>query len=152
MGLLNALFGGGKKQSSDDNDGMWLNGERDSSWRSVAKFSETQPIEISPESCYTNEVGTFCVLRSFNKEKNIVLFMGCLVPADEDDFLLIIVDRHETPSGKVVKQDDWTRNRILSADRIPSIDGAIKAARGGANFNNYSTLPPFVFWLTMKLG
>ncbi len=152
MGLMNALFGGGKKKdSTEGNDGMWLSGQRDSSWREVAKFSETQPIEFSPESCYRNGAGTFVVLRSFNKEKNIVLFMGCLIPPNQDDFLLIVVDRHESPSGAVVKADDWTRNRILATSQLPSISGAINGARNWAGMNDYLTLPPFVMWLTMKL-
>jgi hypothetical protein len=158
MGLFDALFGGKKNQSSDDDlfnnlpDGTWLDGERNSSWRSIAKFSESQTIEFSPESCFSNTTGTFCVLRSFNSEANIVLFMGCLVLEGEDEFMMIVVDRHETQDGKVIKQDDWTRNRILSTEKIPSIESAITAARNNASFNDYSTVPPFVFWLSMKLG
>ena len=152
MGLFNALFGGGnKKDSTEGSDGMWLSGERDSSWGEVAKFSETQPIDFSPESCYTNMVGTFVILRSFNKEKNIFLFMGCLIPPNQNDFLLIVVDRHESPNGAVVKADDWTRNRILATSELPSISGAINGARNWAGLNSYSTLPPFVMWLSRKL-
>jgi hypothetical protein len=150
MGLFDSIFG--KKPSAEKSEGLWLSGERSSSWRAVAKFSETQSIEISPESCYSNNLGTFCVVRSYNKEKNLMIYMGCLIPNGQSDFLLIAVDRHETPVGDVIKFDDWTKNRILSKEKIPTLSNLIMTAKAGADFNNYSTLPPFVFWLTLKLG
>lgn len=149
MGLLSMLFGGGDSPSID---GLWLHGERDSSWKTVAQFSAAQPIELSPESCYTNRSGTFCVLKSFDPQNAVVLFMGCFVPPDQDEMILIVVDRHETQSGRVVKADDWTKNRVLAVSKYPSVKNAIDAARGRANFNGYSTLPPFVMHLTMNLS
>jgi hypothetical protein len=151
MGLFSAIFGGGKKSGSGSIDGMWLSGERDLNWREVAKFSDQQPIEFSQESCYTNGTGTFVILRSFNQEKNIMIFMGCIIPPTQNEFVLIVVDRHELRDGSLVKADDWTENRVLHASKYPTIVNAIASARNMAAFINYSTTPPFVMWLSTKV-
>jgi len=151
MGILSALFGG-NKSTTEGNDGVWLKGERNSTWEEVAKFDKSQPIELSLESCYQNQMGTFCVLRSFNKGQNVMLFMGCVIPEDQNDFILIVVDRGESLNGDVMMRDDWTKNRILEKSKIPDIGDAIQKIENYAAFNDYSTLPPFVFYLTMNLG
>lgn len=151
MGLLSSLFGGNKPDTKGK-DGSWLSMERNSTWEEVAKFDQNQPIEVSVESCYQNKMGTFCVLRSFNKNQNVMLFMGCVIPVDQKDFILIVVDRGENPNGGVMKKDDWTKNRVLEKGKIPSVSNAIAKIENLATFNNYSTLPPFVFYLTLNLG
>jgi hypothetical protein len=151
MGILSALFGS-KKTDTKDNDGSWLKMERNSTWKEVAKFDDTQPIEASLESCFKNQMGTFCVLRTYNKQRNIMLYMGCLIPDDQNDFILVVVDRGENPNIGVVKKDDWTRDRVLEKGKIPSVSDAIPKIHNQAAFNNYSTVPPFVFHLMINFS
>ena len=132
-------------------DGQWLEHERDSDWREVARFSIDQTIEFSPESCFANASGAFCILRSYNAQNRNWIFLGCLIPPDQDEVICILVDRIESKAGAVVMKDDWSTRRILAAEKLPSIPQAIQTVRNYAEFNSYSTLPPYVLIWTMGL-
>lgn len=151
MGFLNSLFGSNEKKN-DIPDGVWLKNERDGYWKEVATFGTNQPIEVNTGSCFSGAGGTYCVLRSFNPERQAMLYMGCIIPDDQDMFVLIAVDRAERTNGVVVKGDDWTKNRVLQHERIPSIKKGIQIVRNFANFNDYSTPPPFVMYVMFGMG
>jgi hypothetical protein len=152
MGILGSLFGSNKNKQPSNNDGLWIQGEKNCSWQAVAKLSNNQIIELGPESCFTNSLGTFCVLRSVLKNENTVIYMGCVIIDEDDDFILIAVDRHESLSGSVIKKDDWSKNRALSVSKVPNIKNIINAAKGHAAVINYQTLPPYVFWISINLS
>lgn len=151
MGILSALFGS-KKVEIKDNDGSWLKMERESTWKEVSRFDQNTPIDVSIESCFQSKVGTFCVLRSFNKSQNSILYAGCVLPIDQSEFIQIVVHRSEGLDGEVIIKDVWQKNRILDKEMIPSISDAILTIKNHAVLNNYSTIPPFVYYLTMNLG
>lgn len=155
MGFFGSLFGSNDKKqitASDMPEGQWLNSERDSSWRKIAEFSNGEPIEFSPESCFKNDMGNFVVLRSFDKKSNTNLFMGCFIPLEQEELVVFVVDRLETTSGKVLRKDNWDKKRALLASRVPSIANLITAARNNAKFNNYKTIPPYVLFLSIMLN
>jgi hypothetical protein len=150
MGFLSSLFGTDKK--NDMPEGLWLKHEREGHWSEIASFGTSQPIEVNTDSCFSGAGGTYCVLRSFNAERQAMLYMGCIVPDEQDQFIIIAVDRAERRNGSVVKGDDWTKNRVLSYERIPSIKGGIQITRNLARFNGYSNPPPFVMHIMFGLG
>ena len=118
----------------------------------VANLNQTQTIEVSIESCYQNKIGTFCVLRSFNKSQNVMLYLGCVIPDNQNEFIQMVVDRAESPNGDVMQRDDWSKNRLLEKGKIPSVSNAIIRIRKEAAFNDYSSVPPYAFILMMSLG
>ena len=151
MGIFKALFGRNKSTFADS-DGLWLKSERNSTWKEVATMHKTHALEVSVESCCESQVGTFGVLRSFDEKSNTMMYMGCLIPAGHDDVMLLAVDRLETKSGEVKREDDWTKDRGLDPSKVSNIAGAVATIRNFACFNNYSTLPFYALAITMKMN
>lgn len=151
MGLIDSLFGKNKTENIG-NDGAWLSMERNSSWTDLAKLNETQIIEVSRESCYTNQIGTFCVLRFVDKNNNSIVYWGCCIPDKTNEFIHLVVNRIEGSNGEVIKKDEWPKNRVFDDKIIPNLSDAIQKVQNHASFNNYSTVPPFVYYLMLNLG
>ena len=152
MGLFNKMFGGDSNKESSD-DGLWLRHEKETDmWIQVAEFNKGQPIELAEMSPFNSDVGTFCVLRSFSSENQTTIYLGCIIPKDQNDLVLICVDRIESANGKVLKKDDWTRERILHREKLPSISQLIAVAKNKANFYDWKTTPPYVFHLIHNMS
>ena len=150
MGLIDSLFGKNKSETKGE-DGAWLRMERNSSWGELAELNDTQVIEVSRESCYLNQIGTFCVLRFLDEDKNSVVYWGCVIPKNQNEFIHLVVNRIESLKGEVIKKDEWPKNRVFDNQVIPNLSDSIKMVQNHASFNNYSTVPPFVFYLMLNL-
>lgn len=153
MGLFSALFSRKEKNHSEGRDGIWLSGERNSSWREIGEFAADQPVEFSPESCYTMGGATSVVLRSHCRgEQQYVMYIGCLIAPNKIDEIVVLVDRYESSSGAVLVADRWSHDRLLSVTTLSWVSDLIVTARNQAKINNYSTEPPFaLFVMNMKV-
>jgi hypothetical protein len=152
MGFFDSIFGGGKRKTTEIPDGLWLSGERDSSWREIAKSNSSETMDYSPESCFTNSTGTFVVIRITKNSTGKKDFLGCIIPTNPMNTIYIAVRRSESLSGNILDKDHWSNQTILTMPTRKGIDTIINTARNTAAFNNYSNLPPYVLWLSMKFN
>ena len=155
MGFLSSLFGGGSKtiqasQSMSFPDGKWLEMEKQTNrWTPVAEFSKEQTIDLADMSLFSGGMGTFCILKSFSKEENYIMYLGCVIPPNQNDLVLICVDRYESLNGEVIRKDDWKKNRVLHKNQIPSISKLITVARNKSAAYGFSSPPPHVMIFLM---
>jgi hypothetical protein len=147
-------------------DGKWLELEKCAGqqyentgvWRKVAEFAPDHEIDLNLLSCFEAKFGTFAVLRTRNHGSNYISYIGCIIHSNNDvqnnseNFVKIIVDRYETPQGDILKSDDWTDKRVLTNKSVSGFETLVQTANKYAVSNNYKTLPPYVFWLTMSLA
>ena len=90
-------------------------------------------------------------LRFFDKNNNSTVYWGCVIPEKQAEFIHLVVNRIEGHNGEVIKRDEWPKNRVFDDKIIPDLTDAIKKVKNNALFNNYSTVPPFVFYLMLNL-
>jgi hypothetical protein len=150
MGLLGKLFG--NKGGNKIPDGLWLKGEREGDWIEIAYFESGQSIEYNDYSCYTDNGGTYVILRSTYEEERRICYMGAWILPDHDDLILIVCDRTESLDGSCVAPDDWSKNRIIQAQNVDGLGDLIGRARRLAAARNYTNPPAYVYMLKMGLA
>jgi hypothetical protein len=84
-----------------------------------------------------------------DEDSGTVTYYGIILNASSNSEMDVIVDRCEDLNQNVISKDDWAKGRFFSENKFPDIEKAINIIRGNASFNNYSTLPPYVFSLTI---
>ena len=158
MGFLKSVFGSAE---IDPMDGKWVESYKNGEWKVafglLIASGGVQPIEFSLESCFIDKkrkrpngnTTQFCILRSVDLVKNNCMYLACSIHDEVDESLNIQVLRSESLSGKLLTEDDWTKGRAYREMSIPGIKNAIKLIKNQAIFNAYSTMPPYVFIITL---
>ena len=149
MGLLSKVFGGKKDEMED---GLWLKGEREGDWIEVLeRFTPDQSLELNTLSCFEHKSGTyFCVLRSTNPTKTNNAYFGCLIEPDSEDEIFVVVQRLEKNSGQAIEVDSWSKSRVFNTTTTPGIGDVIARIKNIANFNDYSSPPPYALLLILR--
>ena len=125
----------------------WLDGELDGPWEEVSYLS-TNPLDLSPSSCFRGEEEVFCVVRE--RSPSFQQFRGLIISDRSDEEFLVVVSR--LYFGRKPGQDvGTTPPHIITTRSHPSLVRLITSARNFASYNGYSSPPPFVFWLAAIL-
>lgn len=135
MGLFSSLFG----DRPSIPDGAWLNDYRDDSWRKIDGFDSGRVVEICVDSCVTRAPGTFFIFRSYDVKQRNYAYIAAIVAAGKSE-ILILVDRVESPSGAVLKNDDFTRKRSLGS----MYSRLANPAKNFGAFNDFQFDPPYL--------
>ena len=156
MEFLNNLFGNSKPptQTAKFPDGKWLESEKATDmWSPISNFKATasQIIELADLSPFNCDLGTFCILKSTVISTGYIMYWGCLIPKNQNEYLFLYVRRFESSSNEVIEEDDWQKNRVVNDETIGDITKLIAVIRNKANINDYSTMPPYVMILIMGM-
>jgi hypothetical protein len=157
MGFLRNLFGGKTKKTEEYISDGWrefVHGVDNDDWVIVDSSNSDGAIEVNTRSCYKKEAGhnsdVYCVIRIYSPKHQLIVYMGCLVGAFDDD-IKIIVNRYEREDGSVLQDDDWSKRLCLESDNYPSIDCAIERIRTYAESNVFEKEPRFVSELSLQI-
>jgi hypothetical protein len=146
MGVFGKFF----EKTSISKEPTWVDSERNCSWTEISS-NESQKIEFGPESCYQDHSGTYIILRIFFPTEDQFLFAGCLIKKHQSDAVHVFLARVESTNGDVIKPDHTDPNRYLHVEKNPEVDKIITVANNYARFNNYSTVPFWVFQLKLMM-
>lgn len=147
MGILKWMLGVDDK--GRPRDGQWLETERNTIWWPISSLSNGRRMEFSPVSCYQNSGATFVVMRLCHANNMAYTFFGAMIPKNQGENIVIVVDRTEKANGSVISGDDWEEMRVFGPDLVPDVEGAIYKIRTQAAEANYQNMPPYVFALML---
>ena len=120
-------------------DGFWFKEYISSDWVSINNF-----MEVSSDSCYVGkDKNAFCIIRGGHLDKpSELIYLGCMLAPSIDDEIGVIVLRR----GEGAK-DEWHNGTYTLQSNIQGISEATGVIRNIANFNAYSLVPPYVFFM-----
>jgi hypothetical protein len=116
MGLLNLLFG--NKNKTNIEQGIWLEGLRDSQWE-IVTTSQNPVFEISVDSVYKHNDNHVFVLREQPHEQQPIKYLGCIWLKDAEE-IMVIVHRFEDAAQQGL--DAWSYEHYLTHKNTPCLD------------------------------
>jgi hypothetical protein len=149
MGIFSKIFGN-DDSSKQMPDGQWLKGERNGDWEEVGNLNSSQSIELNESSCFIHKVGTVFILRSYRPDTKGMIYMGCIAFGDDADFINILVDRVERSDGSASQRDNWSLENAIVQSKVSNVQEIINIATNLANFNDYTSIPPYGMILIHK--
>ena len=149
MGFFGKLFNSENKRKKIA-DGAWLDGERVGDWVGFVASHNGARFEYSDYSCFTDNEGTYCLMRAVHEEKKVVRYFGVWIWPDEDDYVFIPCERLEHLDGSLIKADSWSATRALGVDDLKGVADLIRVTRRLAAARNHKTTPSYV--LILKYG
>jgi hypothetical protein len=154
MGLLGNLFGDRKKEPKQDKvkqqrSPSWLDVERPTDWSKAFEFQDGEFFEYSRKSCHATQQGVYTIMRLLSDTKKNIRYLGVLISHESNGLILVVVDRWESVQGRIIREDDWTKGRFLSATRISGLTSFIETPARVAQENSYPVAPKYVGLLSL---